>query len=50
MRNNHCNKCGKQIEYKNKRWTCVNLGCLDYNKPVRRNRVRKANEKRQEEE
>ena len=40
MRKNTCDKCGKQIEKKNKRWTCVNLICIDYNKTVRRNRAR----------
>jgi len=48
MRNNHCKKCGKQIKYKNKRWTCVNLICIDYNKQVRRNRANR--QKRQKNE
>ena len=41
MRKNTCDKCGKQIEKKNKRWTCVNLICIEYNKTVRRNRASK---------
>lgn len=52
MRKNTCDKCGKQIEKKNKRWTCVNLICIDYNKTVRRNRARvqKSQEKNFQEE
>jgi len=48
MLNNHCDKCGKQIELKNKKWQCVNLGCIKYNVQVRRNRANR--QKRQKNE
>ncbi len=48
MQNNHCNKCGKLIAKEKNIWKCVNLGCTEYNKQVRRNRANR--KKRQKKE
>lgn len=35
-KNISCQQCGKLAEIKNKKRICVNLGCIHYNKIVRR--------------
>tara|TARA_B100000427_G_scaffold212572_2_gene177336 strand:- start:5280 stop:5447 length:168 start_codon:yes stop_codon:yes gene_type:complete len=48
MRNDDCNKCGQKIKKVKNTWKCVNLGCVNYNKQVRRNRA--SNKEGEEEE
>ena len=51
MRITNCKVCRKPYDITSKHKKCVNLGCTEYNKLIRRRvNVRKTNEKRQEEE
>ena len=36
MQVRHCNKCKKQLDKVDNAYKCVNLGCIEYNKIVRR--------------
>lgn len=46
-----CKLCKRQLQISQNTKKCVNLGCTEYNKIIRRRvNVRKTNEKSQEEE